>query len=200
MSTPTYAIAARELLRNTLLDAARQELQARRWGEITMAAIAATAGVSRQTLYNEFGSREQFAGAFLLRESDRFLGAVEAAVSEHLDDPGTALSAAFDVFLTAAAEDPLVHTLLFGDAGYLLPLLTAQGRPVVEHASERLAQIMVSGWPQVSFKDAQLLAESLVRLAISYAVLPSGPSSISAASMTRLLEPYIEKVLAETDR
>src|ERR1700683_4995997 len=53
-----YALAARELLRNTLLDGARDELQRRPWAEITMADIAATAGVSRQTLYKEFGSRE----------------------------------------------------------------------------------------------------------------------------------------------
>ena len=73
-----------------------------------MGDIAAAAGVSRQTLYKEFGSRDEFAQAFVMREVDRFLAAVEAAVREHLDDPPTALSAAFDVFLTAAAEDPLV--------------------------------------------------------------------------------------------
>ena len=54
-------MAARELLRSTLLDAARAELASRRWTEITMADIARAAGVSRQTLYKEFGSREEFA-------------------------------------------------------------------------------------------------------------------------------------------
>ena len=49
-----YSVAARELLRNTLLDAACHELQSRRWAEITMADIALAAGVSRQTLYKEF--------------------------------------------------------------------------------------------------------------------------------------------------
>ncbi len=193
-----YALAARELLRNTLLDAARDELQHRPWGEITMADIAAAAGVSRQTLYKEFGSREAFTQAFVLREVDRFLLAVEQAVREHLDDPATALSAAFDVFLTAAAEDPLLRTLLSGEATHnLLPLITTQGEPVVASAAAHLSAIILSGWPSVAPADAQLLAECLVRLAISYAALPAGPTGMTAASVTTLLGPFIERVLAE---
>jgi AcrR family transcriptional regulator len=192
-----YALAARELLRNTLLDGARDELQRRPWAEITMADIAAAAGVSRQTLYKEFGSREAFAQALVLRESDRFLFAVEQAVREHLDDPATALSAAFEVFLTAAAEDPLLRTLLAGEGAYsLLALITTEGAPVVESATERLCAIILAGWPTVAPADARLLAECLVRLAISYAALPAGPTGMTAASVTTLLGPYIERVLA----
>jgi len=162
-----------------------------------MADIAAAAGVSRQTLYKEFGSREAFAQALVLRESDRFLFAVEQAVREHLDDPATALSAAFEVFLTAAAEDPLLRTLLAGEGAYsLLALITTEGAPVVESATERLCAIILAGWPTVAPADARLLAECLVRLAISYAALPAGPTGMTAASVTTLLGPYIERVLA----
>jgi AcrR family transcriptional regulator len=193
-----YALAARELLRNTLFDGARDELQRRPWAEITMADVAAAAGVSRQTLYKEFGSRDEFAQAFVMREVDRFLEAVEVAVREHLDDPAAALSAAFNVFLTAAAEDPLVRTLLTGDEAYsLLALVTTQGEHVVAGATERLSAIILSGWPTVNPADARLLAECLVRLAISYAALPAGPTGMTAASVTTLLGPFIERVLAE---
>ena len=193
-----YAEAARELLRETLLDAARDELERRGWAQITMGDIASAAGVSRQTLYKEFGSRDEFAQAFVMREVDRFLQAVDGAVGEHLDDPATALSAAFDVFLTTAAEDPLVRTLLTGDETYsLLPLLTSRGEPVVAGATERLAAIILAGWPAVYPADARLLAECLVRLAISYAALPAGPTGMTAASVTTLLGPYIERILAQ---
>jgi AcrR family transcriptional regulator len=195
-----YAQAARELLRNTLLDAARDALEHRSWTTITMADIAAAAGVSRQTLYKEFGSRDEFAQAFVLREGDHFLLAVERAVGEHLDDPAQALAAAFDVFLTAAAEDPLMRTLLSDEETYsLLALVTTHGEPVVTRATERLAAIIRSGWPQVEQPDAELLAECLVRLAISYATLPAGPTGMTAASVTTLLGPYIERVLADAD-
>ncbi len=194
-----YAQAARELLRNTLLDAARDELERRGWAQITMSDIATAAGVSRQTLYKEFGSRDEFAQAFVMREVDRFLFAVEVAVREHLDDPPTALSAAFDVFLTAAAEDPLVRALLGGEAYGLLALVTTQGEHVVTGATERLSTIILSGWPVVEPEDARLLAECLVRLAISYAALPAGSTGMTAASVTTLLGPYIERILAEAN-
>ena len=41
-----YPVAARKLLRETLLDAARDLLVGQDWGDITMADIAQTAGVS----------------------------------------------------------------------------------------------------------------------------------------------------------
>jgi AcrR family transcriptional regulator len=192
-----FSATVRDLLRNTLLDAALGELRQRGWSEITMADIALAAGVSRQTLYKEFGSREQFARALAQREADRFLIAVEQAVHAHLDDPATALAAAFDVFLTAAAENPLVRTIVHGDgAEELLALFTTQGRPLVEAAAERLTAVVIAGWPRVEPADAALLSECLVRLAISYAALPKGPASMTAASVATLLGPYIEGLLA----
>jgi len=195
-----YSVAARELLRNTLLDAALDELAERRWADITMADIARTAGVSRQTLYNEFGSREVFMQMLVMREVDHFLTAVEQAVNEHLDDPETALSAAFEVFLTAAGENPVVRTIVSGDGGEeLLALFTTQGGALVGPASERLTEMMLTGWPQVKRPDAQLLSEGLVRLAISYAALPEGRTSMTAASVATLLGPYIERILQRSD-
>jgi AcrR family transcriptional regulator len=192
----SYPVAARELLRNTLLDAALESLRTRGWSEVTMADVAVAAGVSRQTLYNEFGSRDEFARALLLREADRFLVSVEEAVRAHLDDPAIALAAAFDVFLIAAAENPLVGSVFGGGAEELLALVTTRGMPLIEHAVERLASVMTDGWPQAPAPDCELLSECLVRLAISYAALPKGPTSITADSVATLLGPYIEKVLA----
>lgn len=192
-----YSVAARELLRETLLDGARDLLQDRSWAEITMGDVATAAGVSRQTLYSEFGSRAEFAQAFVLRESEMFLAAVEAAVNAHLDDPAAALSAAFDVFLSAAEEHPLIRAVVSGDgtADSLLPFITTQGKPVVQMASDRLAEVILSGWPQVDRQDACLLADCVVRLAISYAALPSGSAEVTAASVTTVLEPFIERVV-----
>lgn len=196
-----YHLATRELLRGTLLDAAVAQLQSRRWSEVTMADVARAAGVSRQTLYNEFGSREQFAQVLALREANRFLDAVEAAVMDNLQDAATALAAAFDVFLTAAAENPLVRTIVTGE-GYeeLIALFTIQGRPLVQGAAERLTTVLLRGWPTVAREDAALLSECLVRLAISYAALPTSPASMTAASISTLLGPYVERVLAGAGR
>lgn len=193
----TYPVAARRLLRDMLLDAARELLSQRHWPDVTMADVARAAGVSRQTLYNELRSRDEFAQAFILREEDRLITAVEGTIRAHLDDPAEALTEAFDVFLTAAAEDPIIRRVLSEDgADGMLPLVTTRGRPVVEGAVERLAEIILSCWPHVQRGDVELLSECLVRLAISYAMLPTGPATMTATSIATLLGPYIEQTFA----
>jgi AcrR family transcriptional regulator len=198
--TVPYSVAARELLRNTLLDAACDQLRSRRWADVTMADVALAAGVSRQTLYKELRSREEFAQTLIMREAERFLLDVEHAVSTHLDDPAHALAAAFDVFLQAAAQNPLVRTIVQGDgAEELLALFTTHGQPLLERTTERLSTVILDGWPWVPRTDAELLSECLVRLAISYAALPKGPTSMSAASVATLLGPYIEQLIANAN-
>jgi AcrR family transcriptional regulator len=194
-----YRAAARQLLRDTLFDASRRLLENRPWAQITMADVAREAGVSRQTLYKEFGSRDEFAQHFVIREGARFLDAVERAIRAHLDDPRAAVAAGLEVFLTAAAEDPLVQLLLADDGtGGMLPLVTTQSRPVLDWASVRLCDAMRSGWPQIGDEDVELLADSFVRLAISYVTAPRGKPSETAAELSRLIAPYIERSIAPT--
>jgi AcrR family transcriptional regulator len=189
-----YATAARGLLRATLLDATREQLRDRPWSEVTMAAVARAAGVSRQTLYNEFGSRAELAQASVLRETDRFLAAVEQAVVDHREDPVAALAAAFEVFLVGAAEDPVVRAIMSAEGDpELLPLVTTQGGPVLERATDGLGAVLAREWPELDAGDARLLAECVVRLAISHATLPSGPAALTGASVARLLGPFAER-------
>jgi AcrR family transcriptional regulator len=192
-----YRVAARELLRDTLLDAARELLGDRPWAQISMAEVARAAGVSRQTLYKEFGSRDEFAQAFVIREGARFLEAVERAIELHLDDPRAAVEAGLEVFLSAAAEDPLVALLLADDGtGGMLPLITTQSRPVLLWASARLSEAMRAGWPHARDEDVELLADSFVRLAISYVTMPRDSPAATAAAAAVLLAPYLERAMA----
>lgn len=191
-----YPQAARKLLRETLFAAARDEVQQRPWAEITMAEIAAAGGVSRQTLYKEFGSRDEFAQALVIHEGERFLDAVDAAVREHLDDPRAAIGAALETFLRTAGEDPLVRILLSDDGtGGLLPFVTTQGAPVVQWATARLTTTIEAGWPQAPPPKARLLAESLVRLAISYVTAPADSPEDTAARTGELLGPFVDEAL-----
>jgi AcrR family transcriptional regulator len=191
-----YPQAAKELLRDTLFGAARDELENSAWSEITMSDVARTAGVSRQTLYKEFGSREEFAQAFVIHEGERFLDGVDAAVREHLDDAHAAVGAALGTFLRSAGEDPLVRILLSDDGtGGMLPFVTTQGMPVVQWATARLTATIEEGWPQAPAEKAALLAESLVRLAISYITAPSETPEVTAARAGELLGPFIDEAL-----
>jgi AcrR family transcriptional regulator len=191
-----YPQAARELLRETLFGAARDELERRAWSEITMSDIAAAAGVSRQTLYKEFGNRNEFGLAFVIHEGERFLDDVEATVLAHRDDSRGAIAAALEHFLRTAGEDPLIRILLSDDGtGGMLPFVTTQGMPVVQWATARLATTIAEGWPQAPSADVLLLSESLVRLAISYITAPSESPEATAAAVADLLGPFIDRAL-----
>lgn len=191
-----YQEAARELLRQTVFDAARDQLGRRPWSEITMADIASGAGVSRQTLYNEFGNRNEFGFAFVIHEAERFMDDVEGAVLEHRDDPRAAVLAALEHFLRTAGEDPLIRILLSDDGtGGMLPFVTTQGLPVVQWATSRLTAVIEEGWPQAAEEDVKTLAESLVRLAISYVTTPGESAQDTARAVAELLGPFIDKAL-----
>jgi AcrR family transcriptional regulator len=191
-----YQEAARELLRRTVFEAARDQLEQRPWSEITMADIAGGAGVSRQTLYNEFGNRNDFGLAFVIHEAERFMDGVEEAVLSHRDDPRAAVRAALELFLRTAGEDPLIRVLLGDDGtGGMLPFVTTQGLPVVQWATERLAAVIEEGWPEAPEKDVRTLAETLVRLAISYVTTPGGAADPTARAVAELLGPFIDKAL-----
>jgi AcrR family transcriptional regulator len=191
----SYRLAARELLRDTLLDAALELLRERAWSEITMADVAAAAGISRQTLYSEFGSRGEFAQAAVAREGGRFIA--QETIAAHRDDPADALSRAFAEFLTAAAANPLVQAIVAPDGdGTLLPLITTQAGPLVEGVSAHLTQTLVTTWPQFTRREARPLADCIVRLAISHAALPLHAPRRTASWVTALLAPYLEQALS----
>lgn len=196
MST-SYRGAVRQLLRDRLLDAGCRQLRERPWAQVTMAEIATAAGVSRQTLYNEFGSRDEFGQALMIREGGRFLDAVEQAIDEHPGDALAALTAALERFLTIAAEDPFVRLLVGDDGtGGLLPLLTTQSGPLLEWADRRIADAIRARWPQTATADVEALADTLARLAISHVAAPRDSPDRTAATITELLAPWIERALS----
>src|SRR5689334_24283363 len=178
-----YQRAARTLLRDTVLDAVDELIRARGWSATTMSDVAAAAGVSRQTLYNEFGSRPARVEAYVGREIEALIGQVTAAVRANAADAHRALRAAFTLFLKLASDEPVVQ-LIVNDAegGELHRLLTTLGQQL---ASERMAGLIPEVWPQVAPADARLLAEALVRLAISHALLPSQDPALVARGIGR---------------
>src|SRR5690348_11285209 len=92
--------------REALLDAAYDAIVAGDWARSRMADVAAAAGVSRQTLYNEFGSKDALAGAIVQREVEHFLAGTDAAMREHEQDRSAAVRAAVHFTLTEAADNP----------------------------------------------------------------------------------------------
>jgi AcrR family transcriptional regulator len=189
-----YPEAARTLLRDTIVAAVDELVRSRGWSATTMSDVAAAAGVSRQTVYNEFGSRRSLVEAYVRREIEALIEGVEDAVRASHEDARNALHAAFGLFLKLASDEPLVQVIVAdAEGGELVRLLTGLGRQV---ATDRIGRLIVEVWPQVSVADAELVAESMARLAISHALLPTSDPQDTATAVTRLVGPFIDEILA----
>lgn len=191
-----YQAASRTLLRDSILDAVGTALAEDNWRDVTMAEIAGRAGVSRQTLYNAFGSRDELAQAYLLREAVRFITAIEDAVASSAPDARLALRSAAELFLSLASSHPMVRALSTQEGEELVALATVRGGALLIGMTERLSELIGANWPDADPDGVRLLAATLVRLAISHTVLPTGEPEATAADIVRTLGPYIDELLA----
>ncbi|BDU08160.1 TetR family transcriptional regulator [Nocardia cyriacigeorgica] len=192
-----YQEAARELLRSSVLDAMRELLTERDWSKITLGDVATRAGVSRQTLYNEFGSRAGLAQAYALRLADDLVDHVGAAIDDNVGDARAAFRQGLSGFFVEAAADPLVRSLVVGEVKLdLLRLITLDAEPLVEHATERLSIAFRHSWVDATAAEADVLAQALVRIALSYIPTPPAPGRDAPEELSALLGPYVEAILA----
>jgi AcrR family transcriptional regulator len=189
-----YAEASRVLLRDSVLDAMRDLLLERDWSAITLSDVARVAGISRQTIYNEFGSRQGLAQGYALRLADRLVDVVHAALDANVGHIYDALLRGFRDFFAESAADPLVTSLLTGAAKPdLLQLITTDSAPIINQASARLVSALTQSWVAASDEDAGVLARALVRLCLSYVSMPPEADHDVAADLARLLTPFIER-------
>lgn len=192
---PSYAAASRTLLHDSILDAVGTALVEDTWHDVTMAEIAGRAGVSRQTLYNAFGSRDELAEAYLIREAGRFIAAIEDAVAGSAPDARLALRSAAELLLSLASSHPMVRALSTQQGEELVALATVRGGALLIGMTERLSELIGANWPDADPDGVRLLAATLVRLAISHVVLPTGEPEATAADIVRTLGPYVDELL-----
>ncbi|MBE8472492.1 TetR/AcrR family transcriptional regulator [Streptomyces sp. 3R004] len=185
--------------RESLLDAAYTALARRPWSAVRMVDVAAAAGVSRQTLYNEFGSKDGLARALVRREADGYLAGVERALATHTD-PRERLTATAEWTAATARENALVRAMLTGCWSERLPTPTltavpsSSAVPAQRRADGPLPSpgdfvalvrdraVAVLGGPGAAKPDTAELARSCelaVRLAISCVSAPPGEGGVT---------------------
>lgn len=172
MPTRTFADRTRGLVRDEALERAAELLAAGGWRGLRLQDVADGIGVSRQTLYNEFASKQGLAAALVLRRTEEFLARLEAALDGE-DDLYRAWVEAVRTTLDTVARDPLLRVLLTGQgAEDLLPLLTSEAEPLITAARDRAAAFLVRRRPDLDAGTAGAAAEIAARLTISHVVLP----------------------------
>ena len=189
-----YAEASRVLLRDSVLDAMRDLLLTRDWSAITLSDVARAAGISRQTIYNEFGSRQGLAQGYALRLADRLVDTIHAALDANVGNIYESFLQGFRSFFAESASDPLVISLLSGVAKPdLLQLITTDSAPLITRASARLGLALTQTWVATSDEDAGVLARAIVRLALSYVSMPPEADHDVARDLARLMTPFAER-------
>ncbi|MFG1669580.1 TetR/AcrR family transcriptional regulator [Streptomyces sp. Y7] len=185
--------------RESLLDAAFTALARRSWSAVRMVDVAAAAGVSRQTLYNEFGSKEGLARALVRREADGYLAGVDRALATP-SDARDRLTAAAEWTAGLARDNALVRAMLTGCWGERLPSPTLSAVPSSSAVpAQRRADgplpspgdfvaivrdraVSVLAGPGNSKPDTADLARScelVVRLALSCVAAPPGEGGVA---------------------
>ncbi|MEV1154396.1 TetR family transcriptional regulator [Micromonospora chokoriensis] len=176
-------------VRDSIVDAARALTVATGWDGVRMGAVAGAAGVSRQTVYNEFGSKAGLAEALARREVDTFVGDVRAALLAHGADVRAGAYAAIAHTLTTAAENPLVKAILSsarGGSDELLPYLTTRAEVVLTEASGALIDWAGDHLPGANQAALAFAADTIVRLVVSHIVLPRTPIDQTATTLADL--------------
>jgi AcrR family transcriptional regulator len=184
--------------RDALLDAAYDVVVAGEWQSARMVDVAAAAGVSRQTLYNEFGSKDAFAEALAMREAQRFID----GTNRFLEDvnpvgPMDAVAAATEWTIREASDNPLLKAVLTDTTSELLPFLTTRGEAIIGAARANIETYWRAHWPEIDPDDVALAAESVARLTISYLVLPSDGADGSAAAIAARLSKLVQRLLVK---
>jgi AcrR family transcriptional regulator len=188
---PTFTERTRRRLRDELLDAAYDAIVTGGYDGLRMAEVGRRTGVSRQTVYNEFGDKWALLQAVAARETERFLVQVNEALSQH-GDPIDGLRAAVDRALSLASENPLVKAALGApgsdQAGQLL---TTRGRQLLELSHQRLDAHVHEHWPDMSAGDADACVDLAVRVVLSHIVNPGPAPSAVADQVARVLGPFL---------
>ncbi|MFD8914753.1 TetR family transcriptional regulator [Streptomyces sp. NPDC059575] len=181
--------SVRSLLREQVLDAAYRLVGAEGWGSLRMAGIARTAGVSRQTLYNEFGTKEAIGEALIHRELEGFLVGIQRELDAHRDDLTAAATAAVTYTLQQAVDNPLIKAILLAARGGdddLLAYLTIRPEPVFATAMAMLDDYATQAWPDIDAQSRGLAVETIVRLTVSHIVQPAGPPEECARRIAQI--------------
>ena len=172
--------------RRRILDAAVELVAESGWSSITMGGLADRAGVSRQTVYNEIGTKQELADAVVLDELGRFLAVVEVGFGRHPRDLRAGLRAAVEGVLERSADSALLRAIVTATSGgdtELLPPLTTRASSLIE-AATAVVDARISAYDVTA--DARTRAtvvDVLVRTVLSHVMQPAGSPRSTATRL-----------------
>lgn len=190
-----FRATVRGLLRDRLLDATAQVVESDGWSGVTMARLAHAVGVSRQTVYNEIGSKADLGQALVLRELERFLEVVGRELTAH-DDVRAGFAAAIGAALHQGADSALLTAVLssaHGGGSDLLPWLTTQSEPLIERAASVVTAVVRARYGDLGLSPQRfdVVVETVVRLVLSHVMQPRQDPDRTASDVAWVVEAML---------
>jgi AcrR family transcriptional regulator len=177
--------------RDRILDAAFRSVASFGLSRLTVDDVARLAGLSRQTVYRYFDSKDALVMALVYREEETLLEGVRAAHARH-DRLEDAMREAVLYCLRTAREHPLLDRLLASEPEVLLPYLTTRGAGLVDRARAVLEELAV-GRDNVRAELIHRTADLGVRAILSYTLTPSDDDPLDVArEIARILTSALE--------
>jgi len=164
--------------RERIIAAAAQLTAESGWSNVTMARVGQVVGVSRQTVYNEFGTRADLAESMVLAELSAFLEEVDAGFAAHPEDLVAGLVTAARGVLELAATNPLLAVIVTATHGAeteLLPLLTTRADAVIAAAHTTVAA-HVRTYDLAPGAPVDDVVDVIVRVVLSHVMQPGSTS------------------------
>jgi AcrR family transcriptional regulator len=199
----SFRASMAEMRREALLDAAQRQIEHAGWTSVTMAKIADQVGVSRQTVYNEFGTKHRLAEALALRELTRFMDVVRDRMAAH-DELVDGIHAACLGVLELAEQSLLVRTIAGSLPGEqdtdFLQLLTTESGEIVAGASMAAKAAIIECYPPVPLSEPELdiAVDAIVRLVLSAITRPAKSARAVADDIAWLVSLVLDGAAART--
>lgn len=181
------------VLRAAIVDAARRTTSSDGWSAVTMSRLASDVGVSRQTVYNEVGSKPELAQALVLDELGRFMARVDEGFDAHPSDVRAAVEAAVRGVLDFAHDNTLIAAIVAGTHGAdtdLLPLLTTSSLPLLDVARAVVARRLAAYCDDAGRVAAT--TDVLVRVTLSHVMQPGDTPARTAAQLADAVQRLLD--------
>jgi len=164
-----------------ILDAAYDELLHFGVKGVSVEDIAKRVGVARITIYRRFANKDALLTAVALREGQRLLARVDAAIDKQssLEEQ---LVEGFVAAFQSVRNHPIVKRTLSREPELVTALLATPGAPIVALPRDYLATRIAAMRADI---DARAVAEVVVRLTASFLLLPDSVIKLKTAEDLR---------------
>lgn len=189
-------------VREHALDAAIRQLTEIGWDQIRFGTIAAQVGVSRPTLYAEFGNKDGFGEALVQHEAQRFLTGINAVLDDTQLDTLSAVKAAIAFTLVEADQSPVTRAILTSGtvdgrtSDSLLPFITTRAGPIMASMNGGLLVWFSRQCVQTPSEEIAESVDIIVRVVVSHLLVPVGDNKVTTDKISRLAARLLPELVA----